>query len=195
MTYRKWNGNGGGGRYRLGEGGMKSGESLLMQIDGATGEVTRTEMLRKGEKFVVKTEANALSEYRFNYQKEYVKSFPVGKAFAVFRNHPNLYFYAVTMAQWLKDGTGILWRVNEPYAWRHLGQDMNFDHTTLYRIRRKLLDNGIVAQIRYFGTKCLCLNPFLFGKGDKCLKAVAQYFNSREIFKRWNNEREFDRKG
>ncbi len=194
MTYRKWRGEG-GGNYRFGEDSVKSGESIVRQIDGATGEITRTEVLHKDEQLIIKKKLNPLSEYGFYYGKDYVKCFPVGKAFGVFRNHPNLYFYGAFLAQWLKDGTGILWRINEPYVWRHLGQDMGFDHTTLYRIRRKLLDSGIVGQIRYFGMKCLCLNPFLFGKGDRCLKVVSQYFSSKDIFKRWNDEREVNRKG
>ena len=192
MTYRKW--NGGGGNYRFGEDSVKSNENLIQQIDGATGEITRTAIIHKDEQFVVRKKTDGSSEYCYHYPKEYAKIFPVGKAFGVFRRQPNLYFYAAYLAQWLKEGTGILWRVNEPYAWRHFGVDMNFDHTTLYRIKRKLVAAGIVGVIRYFGQRCIILNPFLFGKGDRCLKVVSQYFSNKEIFKRWNDERKLGKK-
>lgn len=183
MAYRKW-----GTQYRRGEGDVKSGESLIQQIDGATGEITRTEILHRDERFVVKKNTDGMAEYCFYYPSVYVKCFPVGKAYGIFRKHPNLYFYGAFLAHWLKDGTGILWRVNEPYAWRHFGQDMGFDNTTLYRIKRKLMAAGIVGQVRYFGSRCICLNPYLFGKGDKCLKVVSSYFRSKDVYKRWTNE-------
>lgn len=172
----------------------KRGDRLLQEIDGATGEVTRVEVMRWDEQFFIRKGVNNISYSGYYYDKNYVKAFHIDRIVQFFRLHPELYFYARVMAEWLKEDTGILWRVGESYKWKHLGQDLNFDHTTLYKIRRKLVDYGVCAEIKYFGEKCICMNPFIFGKGDRCLKAVAEAFKLKRVEVRQKNDRELRKK-
>lgn len=155
---------------------MKKTNRLLQVIDSETGEVVREELLHWDEDFFIKRGAQGISHIGYFTPKDYVRSFPIGKVLLFFRKHPELYFYSRVLAEALVPDSGLLRRMAEPYKWRHFAQDINCDHTTCYRIREKLIAYGIVGEIKVFGTKHLCLNPFIFGRGDKVIKEVADYF-------------------
>ena len=172
---------------------MGRNDRLLQEIDSKTGEIVRAEILRWDEDFFIRRGADGLKKFGYFYDKWSIKSFSIKRYVLFFRKHPELYFYTRVMSEYLWANTGLLRRINEPYRWKHLGDDLNFDRTTLYRIREKLLVYGVVGEVKIFGTKYICINPYIFGFGDRCLKEVAEYFKFKGAQIRGLYERELNK--
>ena len=158
---------------------MSKNNRLLQVIDSETGEIVREELLHWDEDFFIKRGVDNIYASGYYTDKYYVRSFAIKKYMPFFRKHPELFYYTRMLAEWLVPDSGILRRISEPYRWRHFQADMNCDHTTCYRIREKLMAYGLVGEVKVFGTKHLCINPFLFGKGQRVIKEVAEYFRKK----------------
>lgn len=151
-------------------------ERLLEEIDKETGEVLNSVILTGRQGYVIKEKPKVYATGYFFPKGGWIKSFSLGENVMFFLEHPELYFYARVLAEHLWNETGLVRNGVEPYRWSHLCKELGIYRTTAYRIREKLINYGIVGEVFVFGTKYICVNPFIFGVGDRCLKEVADYF-------------------
>ena len=151
-------------------------QRILQEIDAETGEIVKEAILSGDEDFFIKRGMDNLYKSGYYYNTFYIKSFPMKPYFRFFDKHKELFFVARVLAEYLMPDCGILRRINEPYKWRHLMQDLDVKKTTVYRWREKLLKYGIVGEIKIFGQKHIIMNPNLFGVGTRSIPEVGKYF-------------------
>ena len=154
-------------------------DRLLQEIDVDTGEVVASTVLAYDEHFYIQRGVDKVYPSGYYYDKWCIKSFSLKRYWKFFNKHRELYFVLRVLSEWLCPDSGILRRVNEPYKWRHLSDDLGVDRTTVYRWREKLINYGLVGELVLWGKKHIAINPFIFGLGIRVIKQVADYFEKR----------------
>lgn len=155
---------------------MGQNERLLEEIDKETGEIIASHVLTGKQGYVIREKPTVYASGYYFPHGGWIKSFSLKDNARFFLEHPELFFYARVLAENLWNETGLLRNGVEPYRWSHLCAELGIYRTTVYRIREKLINYGIAGEVKVFGTKYICINPFIFGYGDRCLKEVAEYF-------------------
>ena len=154
-------------------------DRLLQEIDVETGEVINSAVLSHDEHFFIQRGVDKIYASGYYYDKWCIKSFSIKRYAKFFNKHRELFFVLRVLSEWLCPDSGILRRINEPYKWRHLQEDLDVDRTTVYRWRAKLIAYGLVGEIVIFGKKHIIINPSIFGLGIRCIKPVADYFEKK----------------
>ena len=154
-------------------------DRLLQEIDVDTGEVINSAVLAHDEHFFIQRGVDKIYVSGYYYDKWFIKSFSIKRYVKFFNKHRELYFILRVMCEWLCPDSGVLRRVNEPYKWKHLMDDLDADRTTVYRWRKKLVNYGLVGEVVLWGKKHIAINPSIFGLGIRCIKPVADYFEKK----------------